>query len=318
MFDILVADFDKQTLDSGQEVALPTGVDSARTAITSHINAVNGSVTSLASAVRTISDAQNTIADAHIGDPLDLATQQNTVRQREADLQSARTTLADHTVRAPFGGVVAKVNSKKGDTVGSGTAIATVISHSTLATVPLNEVDVAKVKLGQKATLTFDAVPDLTMTGTVAQVDSIGTTSQGVVSYTVTIALDTQDAQVRPGMSASVTILLETHQDVLVVPASAVKSQNGSSYVEVLTGATTPGTVTGAVTSAAAPSRVTVTTGISDDTSTEILTGLTEGQEVIVRTITGTTAASAGSTSTRSNGIIPGGGGGATFRALGR
>ena len=322
LLDTLVTNLDKQAADTNQPAAIPAGVTTSQSVVASAITQVHGFITDESSEARAIQDAQQTIESATVSDPLDIATQQNAVQQQQANLQTALTALADHTVRAPFDGVVAKVDVKKGDPAGSGTTVATVISHDQLVVVPLNEVDVAKVKLGQKATLTFDALPDLMMTGTVSQVDSIGTTSQGVVSYNVTIVLDTQNDQVRPGMSASVTIISDVRQNVLLVPSSAVKTQNGTSYVEVLDnpGAAVTG-VTG-VTSAAPPRQITVTTGISDDTSTEIMSGLTEGQSIIVRTITGTstTTTTTSTTQNRTGGsIIPGaGGGGALFRATGR
>src|SRR5207248_903868 len=84
-----------------------------------------------------------------------------------------------------------------------------------------------------KATLTFDAIPDLTISGTVAEIDSLGTVSQGVVTYNVKISFDTQDSRIKGAMSVSAAIITEVKQDVLVVLNSAVKSSSGASYVEM-------------------------------------------------------------------------------------
>ena len=70
----------------------------------------------------------------------------------------------------------------------------------------MNEVDAAKISVGNKTTLTFDATEDLTLTGKVAQIDTIGTVEQGVVSYKVKIAFDTQDERIKPGMTANASI----------------------------------------------------------------------------------------------------------------
>ena len=97
----------------------------------------------------------------------------------------------------------------------------------------LNEVDIAQIKINQKATLTFDAIQDLTIAGTVLEVDSIGTTSQGVVTYGVTIGFDTQDQRIKSGMSASASIITNSKTDALLVPNSAIKSSGGSNYVQM-------------------------------------------------------------------------------------
>src|SRR6185503_5946600 len=108
-----------------------------------------------------------------------------------------------YTVRAPFSGTIAKLSVDKGDQASSGTTVATIISKNQIADLSLNEVDAAKVTVGQKATLTFDAVEDLSIAGAVASVDTLGTVSQGVVSYVVKIQFTTQDERVKPGMSVN-------------------------------------------------------------------------------------------------------------------
>jgi multidrug efflux pump subunit AcrA (membrane-fusion protein) len=115
--------------------------------------------------------------------------------------------------------------------------------------------------------------------------------SQGVVSYTVKIAFDTQDSQIKPGMTVNAAIITDAKTDVLSVPSSAVKTQNGVQYVLVFDPALSESTDGSAVISPTEPARVTVQTGITDDTSVEILSGLTDGQQIVVRTTTGTAAA---------------------------
>ncbi len=249
-------------------------------------------------------------------DPLDIQSQELSVKQRQNVLLDAQQTLADYFIRAPFDGVVAKIDVKKGDSAGSGTAVATVITSKKIAQLSLNEVDVAKIKIGQKATLTFDAFSDLTIAGEVISVDTIGTVTQGVVNYNIDIAFDTQDDRVKPSMSVSAAIITDTKQDVLLVSNSAVKSQGNTHYVEVLnsaTGSLATTTSNQGVVSATPPSQQSVEIGISNDSYTEILSGLQEGEEVVTRTITGTaTAATTQSQSTKSGSSvrIPGLGGG--------
>jgi HlyD family secretion protein len=246
-------------------------------------------------------------------DKLDVQVQELAIRQKQNALADAEETLADYTVRAPFDCVVAEVSVAKGDTVSSGTAIATVISKKMLAEVSLNEIDVAKVQTGQKATLTFDAVEDLSISGDVVEIDTLGTVSQGVGSYNIKVAFDTQDPRIKPGMSVSAEIINEAKTDVLTVPVAAVKTQGDISYVEMIDGVTAADQATGEkiVTSTTAPRRQQVETGLSNDTSTEIVNGLSEGDLVVSRTVSNgksTTATSSGSS--RSGMMLPGLGGG--------
>jgi RND family efflux transporter MFP subunit len=252
-------------------------------------------------------------------DALDIQSAELTVKQRENALLDAKEKLADYYVRAPFDGIIAKINVKKGDSVSSASILATLITRQKLAEISLNEVDVAKVKVGQKATLTFDAVPDLTITGQVAEVDAVGTVSQGVVTYTVKIGFDTQDDRVKPGMSVSATIVTEAKPNVLLVPNSAIKSQGGMSYVEIVEGDdrnTALNANAHGVILKNTPRRQPIEIGLANDGFTEVTSGLKEGDVIVTRTIQPTTAQTK-QKQQQSGGLrIPGfpGGGGGGFR----
>ena len=217
---------------------------------------------------------------------LSIKNKELAVTRAENSLQDAKDALANYYIYAPFNGVIASVVAKVGDSV-SGTALGSIITNQKIATISLNEVDIAKIKLGQKVTLTFDAIPELTITGEVAEIDSIGTVTQGVVNYNVKINFDVNDDRVKPGMSVSANIITDTAQDVLVVPNSAVKTQNGTSYVETFSAPLT-GTATGTqgLPSATLPNQVGVEIGLVDDTNTEITSGLKEGDIVVTKTTT--------------------------------
>ena len=200
------------------------------------------------------------------------------LRQAQLTVNQAQTTLDNCSVIAPFAGVIAAVPVNKGDTLSNGATVVTLITKQELAKISLNEIDAAKVVVGQKATVTFDAISDLTITGKVTSVDLIGTVSQGVVSYNVQITFDVNDDRVKPGMSVSAVIITEVKTDILTVPNGAVKSQGNANYVQI------PG-----VSSSSVPVNQVVTIGVSNDTLTEILSGLKEGDTVITKTVTGTT-----------------------------
>ena len=208
------------------------------------------------------------------------------VQQRQNALLDAQEHIADYSVKAPFSGTVASVAGIEGATASAGTALATLITTQKIATISLNEVDVAKIKLGEKTTLTFDAIPDLTIAGKVAEIDSVGTVSQGVVTYNVKVSFDTPDDRVKPGMSVSAAIITDVKQDVLLVPNSAVKSQNGASYIEMFDAplvAPTDG-LQGTL-SKITPNKISVEIGVSNDSQTEIVSGVVEGDAVVSRTI---------------------------------
>lgn len=280
-----------------------SAADSAYESVTGLVSTANGVVSSISSAKssvinakKSLDTAQQSLEDLEDGpDTLDL-------RSESLSLQQKKDALADYSIRAPFDGIVASVDVTAGDKVGSNTAVATIITKKQIATLSLNEVDAAKVKAGDKATLTFDAIDGLTLTGSVAQVDVAGTVSSGVVSYEVQIALDTQDERVKSGMTVNADIQTQAHTDVLIVPSSAVKTSGGSSYVLAFTPELTDTGGTQGVVSATAPAQVPVEVGISDDTNVEILSGLTEGQQIVTKTTTGATTQTASSATTRSSG----------------
>jgi HlyD family secretion protein len=273
-------------------------------------------------AKRTIAESTESLKKLKEGtDPLDLQSSRLSVTQREHTLRDARETLANYFVRAPFNGTVATVAVRKGDSITSGTAVSTFITKDKIAEISLNEVDVAKVSVGQSVTLTFDAVDGLTITGKVIDVSTIGTVSQGVVTYAVKINFDTNDDRVRSGMSVSAAVVTEVKHDVVLVPNSAIKTQGNQSYVEVFAPPLLADTGAQGTISGTPPARVLVVTGASNDTATEILSGIDVGAQVVTRTITSSATAAAQAPSIFSAaGVRTPGGGGSGMRggAMGR
>ncbi|HEY1041198.1 MAG TPA: efflux RND transporter periplasmic adaptor subunit [Candidatus Paceibacterota bacterium] len=206
---------------------------------------------------------------------IELQQKQLSLQQAKNSVFDAQQNLAKYYVKAPLTGTLASTDVIVGQQVGSGTALGTIITNQQVAIIPFNEIDAAKVAVGQKATMTFDAIDELTVTGKIIQVDTLGTVSQGVVNYNVKIAFDTTDARIKSGMSVSATIATDVRQDVVLVPIAAVKTDGNASYVLQATSATDP-----------APKQLPVTIGISDDTNTEIVEGLTEGESIVVRSMT--------------------------------
>lgn len=205
-------------------------------------------------------------------------------------------------VSAPMSGVITNITYAEGMTLDgtsdTGQAVAVLRSEGNpLATFSLSEIDVLSVKPGQKATIKLDSITDKTFTGKVATVDRIGKVSSGVTSYPVVIRFDTEASEILPNMSATANIILETKDNVLLVPTSAVQKQGDQSVVRVLKGKQ--------------EQTVTVETGLISDTQTEIVSGLSENDEVIVSSL-------ASSTSTQRGGSSVFGGFGGAGRFIGR
>jgi RND family efflux transporter MFP subunit len=214
------------------------------------------------------------IADQAIG-----IAQQN-VNVSLADYQNKKADAAERQVLSPIDGTVNAVNVKNGDDLAkvssSSSRQAPVIvgDLTTLkAYVQVNEVDIPNISIGQKATLKFTAIDGLNISGKVEKVDSLGTVTQGVVTYNVTIGFDTLDPRLRPEMSVSASIITGVKQDVMLVPNSAVKSQGNKFYVEILNG------------SSQAPTRKNVEIGSSNNMDTEIVNGISVGDKVVTQTI---------------------------------
>jgi len=273
---------------------------------------IEDSKDAITNAERSIEEKEKSLAKLKAGpDELDIRAKKIAIQQKEDNLLTAKENLAKCSIYAPFNGLISDIKVKKGDSVSSGTALATLITKQKIAEITLNEIDAAKVKLDQKATLTFDALPDLTLTGKVTEIDTVGTVSQGVTSYGVKITLDTDDERIKPGMSVTAEIVVEAKPDVLTLPNSAVKTQGNSNYVELIEASDTTKNKLKIGSSIVLPQNVqiknqTVEIGISNDTMTEIVSGLKEGDIVISSKISSQTQAQTQSAQNQFRLQIPG------------
>ena len=187
----------------------------------------------------------------------------------ELQLQIAEKRLGSQQILAPFDGEVTSVMTKAGDLVfPSMPAIEISDLTSLYVDVPISEVDIPLVKVGQKAQFVFDAFFNTTFTGEVTDVALVGREVAGVVNYTVTIKLDDGLDQIKPGMTAGVSILVEEKPDALVVPTEAVVNRNGNDMVYVLRNNT--------------PVAVEVTIGGYSNTVAEIIAGDVKEGDLIV------------------------------------
>ncbi len=164
------------------------------------------------------------------------------------------------------------------------------------------EADVAKIKKGQRATVTFDAMPGARATGKVTSIDQIATTSNNVVQYGVSVALTDPPKGLRIGATCTVQVTTAQADDALIVPSAAVRTAGGRSTVTVMqNGKQVPKIVQ---------------VGIQGDQGTQITSGLNEGDQVVIPT-TGVTGGT-GFPSGRFPGLGGGGGGAVRIGGGGR
>ncbi|HUY62871.1 MAG TPA: efflux RND transporter periplasmic adaptor subunit [Candidatus Paceibacterota bacterium] len=324
-FDQVNTDYSLYNLKADSELSvLLSNVNADATTINTDASTALTVKSNIISAEQTLAQAQNTLTQTEGGsNALTVQSAKLSLQQAQQAVTTAEQNLADYTVTAPFAGTIASVGVQKYDQASSGTTVATLVTSNQNVVLSVNEVDAASIKPGQKATLTFDALPNVTIAGTVATVNTVGSVSSGVVSYQGTVAFDTQNTSVLPGMSATANIITGD-QTGLVVPASAIKAGGGRSYVQVFNPPLAGSENASGATSPTLPQDVFITTGLTDNTNTIVESGLSAGDQIVTQTITGSAAAAlsgaAQSTSAfggaRTGGGAPGGG--AVFRALGR
>jgi len=245
------------------------------------------------------------------------------VAQARATYNEAKANLAKATLTAPIAGLVTAVNGEVGGTSGgagggsnsssdsssSFVTIADVSSYIVKANIA--EADIAKVTVGQAATVSFPALTGTTATAKVTSISPTASSSNSVVTYATTITLDKLPDGVRLGQTAQVAITIASSaSDALYVPAAAITTVNGTSTVKVVDAKTGKVVVTD------------VTLGVVGDEGTEIKTGLTAGEKIVIGTVSNnTTGANTGTTGrngTRggfggfggTGGTFPGGGNG--------
>lgn len=221
--------------------------------------------------------------------------QQNVIAVAKVSLGNAwlNYTNVSPTITAPTPGTIDNITLTPGMVISSGSSSSTTTASSQriavirtegnpIATFNVSEIDVSKIKYGQKATITLDSLTDITFTGKVVSVDRIGSVTSGVTNYPVIIAFDTGNNQVLPNMSATANIITATKDSVLLIPTTAIQTQSGQSVVRIMDKNNQITTVN-------------VTTGLSSDTQTEIISGVSEGQNVITSTVFSGTTTTSGS-----------------------
>ncbi len=192
------------------------------------------------------------------------------VDQSQVSLEQAQHQLAGTTLTAPHDGTITLVGVREGEMSGGQPAFVLTDLSNYHVDVTVDEIDIGRLALGQPATLTLDALPDETLRG---EVDRIAETAQidaGIVTYLVSVHLAPTEALLRAGMTANVEIVTEQREDVLLVPNRFVRidRNTGQTFVDKAAGATVQ--------------PVEIQIGLRDETVSEVLAGLEEGDVVVL------------------------------------
>ncbi len=195
------------------------------------------------------------------------------VGQAKANVEFARVQLGYARIYAPISGVIASISTQEGETVAASLAAPTFVNLIDLKRLEVqtfvDETDIGKIRTGLEATFTVDTYPDTDFQGKVTAIYPKAVIQDNVVNYIVTVEItDFKDKILRPEMTASVTIFLETRKDVLAVPTSVITRERGERFVTVLE----DGNLI----------RRKVKIGWKDGGYTEIVSGLREGEYVVI------------------------------------
>lgn len=225
-------------------------------------------------------DTYLVLEDATVGDSV--KSSQLSVESAENQLSSAKKSLDDYRVTAPISGTVITKNAKAGDNINATYAnpLAVIYDLSKVKfRMKVDELDVLKIAVGQEVTVTADALPEVEMTGHITNISLEAITNGGVTEYPVTVEMD-EVGSLLPGMNVSARIVLEEQKNALCIPVDALMRGNVV-YVK-----NAPEQQTGEEELAdGVPNgfhAVNVTVGISNDSEVQILSGLTETDEVYV------------------------------------
>lgn len=214
------------------------------------------------------------------GTQTDIAIQQAAVTQAEASYNQAQLKLENASLTAPFDGIISSIGLTVGQSSSGGT-IGMIDREPMHIDVKFGETDIVNIKIGQTADLSIDALPDWKQTGTVTNISPVADSSSGVVTYKARIDFTDNDPRVLIGMTAIVELVTAEHNDVLLIPNSAILPKGTGRIVQIPAANNTT-------------QDVDITIGISDGVQTEVLSGLSEGQSIITAPVSKSTTQRSG------------------------
>ena len=242
-------------------------------------------------ALESLADAEATLEEYNAVDQLDIELKQAEVVAAQATLETATADLESATLRAPFDGIVVVVNIESGEQVNANTEAIEIADPSVVeVSGSVDEIDVLFLQEGARAAVNLEALGTQALLGTVSSIATIGTSQQGVVTYPVTIRVESSaNNQLPEGLSATAQVVIREQTDSLLIPLQALYGSVQSPIVRVVNGENI--------------TERQVSLGISDDFWIVVEDGLAEGEFISMEVV--------GSSTSQFGGI------GATFRAVG-
>lgn len=204
--------------------------------------------------------------------PEERAVKKLTTKQARESVRTVAAQINQSRVIAPMDGVLSKLDVRVGETILAGKVIGRVAGPgAAIIEADVPEADIASVAVGKPASVTFDALSaDDTFKATVMSIDRAANVIQDVIYYTITLSLEDQDSRLKEGMSADIDIRISERTQVLSIPYRAFIRDGSRSFVEIALSDTES-------------ERRQVTIGVEgDDGTIEVLSGVTEGERVIV------------------------------------
>jgi HlyD family secretion protein len=257
-------------------------------------------------AKRDLTAAQNEAEAARATRPHDLDEQSAVLSQLQSEVDAANREVENTVLRAPVAGTIESINGTVGEFIGGGSGTTALAPGGTVPlpgtgtgvsssedfggdggrsggstfmvlgdintfqmVAPFAETDAARLQVNQPVEVTFDAVPDLTRTGTVVAIAPTGTDIQGVTSYYASIVLNELDPRLKDGLTASAHVVTDKVDNVLVVPNAAIQRSGTTGVVTVME-------------ADGMQRQVQVELGLAGDSTTQVLSGLREGQQVVL------------------------------------
>ena len=244
------------------------GVAAAEAAYNSNPSAQNDALREIARADLDIARASfNRVTNGLTKEEIEAL--QNAVVYAQLDLESARTALAQTKLTAPYTSTVTEITVREGELVGGFTPLATVADLKALEiAADIDEIDVANAKAGQSVEVRFDAFPGENFPGKLTRLFPASSAQRGSTTYSAVVEFDRRNFDVRLGMGANLKILTVEKKGVLLVPNRALKSVGTRKAVRIVA----PGEPRDAI----------VEIGVTDGNETEIVSGVNEGDQVLV------------------------------------
>ena len=233
----------------------------------SYVTAVQNVTSAQIRAAQSLQSAQTSLNNQ----PSNVQSAQNSLNNAQTALATAQVNLDNAVIKATVAGVVTTISAQVGENVTSSSTTGFIVIANTGSMAlhgTIGESDIVKLKLGQVATVTVDAIGTAKMTGKVTSLDPVATISGGVPVYGADVTIDLPNQSVKPGMSGTANVIIASSPNALTVPNLAVKTASGRRYLTVMKDGQQVDTD--------------VTFGLSNDTVTEVLTGVQEGDIVVL------------------------------------